>query len=62
MRLVVALGGNALSARGEPLTADRQRASIRTAAASLAQLLEAGHEATVNTLGNGVVAFGCVDQ
>lgn len=31
MRIVVALGGNALLRRGEPMTADNQRANIRTA-------------------------------
>ncbi|MGN7938212.1 carbamate kinase, partial [Pseudomonas sp. 22447] len=31
MRIVVALGGNALLRRGEPMTADNQRSNIRTA-------------------------------
>ena len=32
MRILVALGGNALLKRGEPMTAEVQRANIRTAA------------------------------
>ncbi len=35
MRIVVALGGNALLRRGEPMTADNQRANIRIAAEQL---------------------------
>src|SRR6478736_7714134 len=36
MRVVVALGGNALLKRGEPMTAENQRANVRTAAPLLA--------------------------
>ena len=52
MRIVVALGGNALLKRGEPMTADAQRANVRHAAASLAALIGAGHQIVV-THGNG---------
>ncbi|MBA4208230.1 MAG: carbamate kinase [Parvibaculum sp.] len=38
MRVVVALGGNALLKRGEPMTADAQRANVRKAARALADL------------------------
>jgi len=51
MRIVIALGGNALLRRGEPLTADNQRHNIKMAAEALAPLaLE--HELVV-THGNG---------
>jgi carbamate kinase len=36
MRIVVALGGNALLKRGEPMTADMQRKNVKTAANALA--------------------------
>jgi len=51
MRILVALGGNALLRRGEPMTADAQRANVRTAAAALA-LLQPGNELVI-THGNG---------
>src|SRR3990167_4317285 len=38
MRIVVALGGNALLRRGEPMTADNQRGNIRIAAEQLAKI------------------------
>lgn len=38
MRVVVALGGNALLKRGEPMTAEVQRANVRKAAAALSDL------------------------
>lgn len=52
MLIVVALGGNALLKRGEPLTASVQRANVRIAAQSLAALVRAGHDLVV-THGNG---------
>jgi len=51
MRIVVALGGNALLRRGEPLTAERQRDNVRRAAKALAPIAQA-HELVV-THGNG---------
>jgi carbamate kinase len=36
MRIVVALGGNALLKRGEPMTHDVQRANIQVAARAMA--------------------------
>jgi carbamate kinase len=36
MRIVIALGGNALLQRGQPMTAENQRANIRTAAERIA--------------------------
>lgn len=52
MRIVVALGGNALLRRGEPMTADNQRDNVRRAASVLAELVGEGHSIVV-THGNG---------
>jgi carbamate kinase len=52
MRIVVALGGNALLKRGEPMTAANQRANVRRAAASLAPLFGNKHQLVI-THGNG---------
>jgi len=49
--VVVALGGNALARRGEPLDADRQRARLREAAGALAEI--AREHRLVVTHGNG---------
>jgi carbamate kinase len=51
MRIVVALGGNALLRRGEPMTADAQRGNVQIAAASLAAI-HPGNELVI-THGNG---------
>lgn len=51
MRLVVALGGNALLRRGEPMTVAVQRANVQTACRSLAPLATA-HELVISH-GNG---------
>jgi len=51
MRVVVALGGNALLKRGQPMTAEVQRANVRVAAEALADLAR-DHEIVV-AHGNG---------
>ena len=51
MRIVIALGGNALLRRGQPLTAKIQRENIRTAAAALAPV--ARDHQIILTHGNG---------
>ncbi len=51
MRIVVALGGNALLRRGQPMTAELQRDNIRVAARQLAPVAEA-HELVISH-GNG---------
>lgn len=51
MRIVVALGGNALLKRGEPMTAEAQRANVRVAAQAMAPL-GAEHELVISH-GNG---------
>ena len=51
MRIVVALGGNALLKRGEPMTAEVQRNNIRVAAEALAPLAK-DHELVISH-GNG---------
>lgn len=51
MRIVIALGGNALLRRGQPMTADNQRANIRLAAERIAAVAP-GNELVV-AHGNG---------
>ena len=51
MRIVVALGGNALLKRGEPMTAAKQRENVRAAAIALAPLAAANE--LVLSHGNG---------
>ena len=51
MRIVIALGGNALLRRGQPMTADNQRSNIRAAAERIAEVAE-GNQIVV-AHGNG---------
>jgi carbamate kinase len=51
MRVVIALGGNALLRRGEPMTADAQRKNVRIAAEAMAPIA-AKHQLVVSH-GNG---------
>lgn len=50
--VVVALGGNALLKRGEPLTMEVQQRNAKTAAAAVRQLVDAGYSVCC-THGNG---------
>ena len=52
MRVIIALGGNAILKRGELLTAENQRQNIRRAAVAIGQVIEAGHQVII-THGNG---------
>lgn len=52
MRVVAALGGNAMLRRGEAMTPVAQRHNVETAAVALARILGAGHQLVV-THGNG---------
>jgi carbamate kinase len=51
MRVVVALGGNALLKRGEPMTAEVQRRNVRVAAEAMAPVAQ--HHQLVISHGNG---------
>src|SRR5689334_9989602 len=51
MRIVIALGGNALLQRGQPMTAENQRANIRVAAERIAEVTH-GNEIVI-AHGNG---------
>ncbi|MEO5806449.1 carbamate kinase [Devosia sp.] len=52
MKILVALGGNALLKRGEPMDASTQFRNVQHAATALVQLIGAGHELII-THGNG---------
>src|SRR5262245_29020138 len=68
MRVVVALGGNALLKRGEPMTAEAQRSNVRQAAPALAAVaakhqlvLSHGNGPQVGLLALQAAAYGDVD-
>ena len=52
MRVVIALGGNALLQRGQELSFENQSANIAKAAIAIVQVIQAGHDVII-THGNG---------
>ena len=52
MRVVIALGGNAILKRGEPMTVENQRVNINRAALAIRNVIRAGHSVII-THGNG---------
>lgn len=52
MRIVIALGGNAIAQRGEPMTVATERENVHVAARAVGAISNAGHEVIV-THGNG---------
>jgi carbamate kinase len=52
MRVVIALGGNALLKRGEVLSVENQHHNVKRAAAAIGQIVAAGHD-VILTHGNG---------
>ena len=52
MRVVIALGGNAILKRGEVMSAENQRTNVKRAALAINEVIKAGHEVII-THGNG---------
>lgn len=52
MLVIISLGGNALLTRGQPMTAENQRANVRRAAAAIVEIIDAGHQIVISH-GNG---------
>lgn len=52
MRIVIALGGNALQRRGEPMTVASQRANVRSACVAIAKVVTETNDVVI-THGNG---------
>jgi len=52
MRVVIALGGNALLKRGQTMTPEHQRENVKVAVRAIAEVIAAGHEVIV-THGDG---------
>ena len=59
--IVVALGGNALARRGEPITVEVQRRNVERAVRALAPLFDDGHT-VVLTHGNGPQVGCCYSR
>ncbi len=52
MRVVIALGGNAILKRGEVMSAENQRTNVKRAAVAINEIIKAGHQVII-THGNG---------